>query len=299
MKQLIELTGPYDARRSLGFLQRQAAEQIDLVDEAGTYKRLFFRDGRAVLLEMAQRGDVENPVCEVSLAGEAEPGDMEWAAETARWLLNDGTPLQPFYDFLADAEPELAERAQQFRGLRPPLSPTLFETLAFAIVGQQVNLAFAYQCRVALEDRFAKRAVVGGREYVAALDPGDLEGAELPELRAMKISNAKGRAILELAESLRAEPLDRHDLAGLDNGEIIARLTAHRGIGPWTAEYTMIRALGILDVLPGGDAGLANAIKRWRGLEAKPSEEEIRAIGEKWGPYKALATVYLWAGLGG
>ncbi len=292
----LNLAGPFDPELSLAFWLRHPMEKVDLVRN-GTYTRLFFRGERPVLMQISPEGSLDDPKLELTLRGEIEPGDREWAEETARWILHDHLPLEEFYSHISSADPTLAPLTRRFRGLRPPLSPTLFETLVFAIVGQQVNLSFAYKCKAALEEHHARRASIDGEEYFAALAPEDLEGAEIAELRALKISNNKSRAILELAESLRVEPLDRHSLRCRSNDEIHETLISFRGIGPWTAEYAMIRALGILDVLPGGDTGLQNALKRCLGLEEKPTEEEVRAIGERWGPYKALVTFYLWTNL--
>ncbi|HUX08498.1 MAG TPA: DNA-3-methyladenine glycosylase [Acidobacteriota bacterium] len=247
-------------------------------------------------MHVEQCGDLEQPSCDVTLSGEVCEEDRDWAAETVRWILHDHCPLEDFYSHITAADPSFPLAASA-RGLRTPLSPTLFETLVFAIVGQQVNLTFAYHCKAALEAGYTRCAIIDGQEYLAALTPEDLDGAQIPDLRAQKISNAKSRAILELAESFRSEPLDRRKLAGKSSEEISALLTSFRGIGPWTAAYSMIKALGTLDVLPCGDAGLQNAVKRWRGMERKPTSDEVHAIGERWGPYKALATFYLWTGL--
>ena len=293
MKFHLELTGPFNPELSLAFWLRRPEELIDLVGPGNSYTRLFFRDDRPVLLHVEQTGDLENPSCDVTLAGEIRDDDRAWAADTVRWLLNDHCPLEDFYAHITAADPAFPLVAGT-RGLRPPLSPTLFETLVFAIVGQQVNLTFAYRCKAALEQNYTRCSIIDGLEYMAALAPQNLDGAEIADLRALKISNAKSRAILELAERFRAEPLDRHKLAGKSSGEISDILTSFRGIGPWTAAYSMIKALGTLDVLPCGDAGVQNAVRTWRSMDHKPTSDEVHAIGDLWGSYKALATFYLW-----
>lgn len=271
-------------------------ERVDLVRD-GIYTRLFFRESRPVLLQAEPSGTVDKPTCRIILSGETTEEDKIWGKETVRWILNDHAPLEKFYSHIAVSDPLLAPLTESFRGLRFPLSPTLFETLVFAIVGQQVNLSFAYQCKAVLENNFTSCAIIGGQEYYAALSPENLTGARIADLRALKISNAKARAVLELADAFREKPLDRFSLEGKSNDEILKTLVSFRGVGPWTAEYTMLRALGKMDVLPAGDAGLQNALKRIYSLESKPSEEEVREIAGKWHPYAALATFYLWTGL--
>lgn len=292
----LQLTPPFDPELSLAFWMRHPLERVDVVSD-GIYRRLFIRPAGPVLLQVSFNGSVDEPSCNIELQGEHTPDDWDWAMELCRWILNDGILLEDFYKQMHKADPALAKVTHELKGLRPTLSPTLFETLVFAIVGQQVNLNFAYICRAALEDAYAEKATFDGVQWTACLTPEDFVKADVESLRAMKISRNKAVAILELAEVFRTSPLDRNTLAGMDQDEIIDSLTALRGIGRWTAEYALLRAFGAADVLPAGDAGLRNAIHKLYEREEKPQEEEIRRIGEKWRPYRALATFYLWTWL--
>jgi len=77
----------------------------------------------------------------------------------------------------------------------------------------------------------------------------------------------------------------------------MARLTAVKGIGVWTAHMFLIFALRRHDVLPTGDLGIRNAIRKAYGLEAMPLPGEIEAMAERWRPFCTVASWYLWRSL--
>ena len=74
-------------------------------------------------------------------------------------------------------------------------------------------------------------------------------------------------------------------------------MTAVKGLGRWTADMFLIFHLGRPDVLPVGDLGVRRAVERLYGLETLPSAEELERLGERWRPYRSLASLYLWHSL--
>ena len=72
------------------------------------------------------------------------------------------------------------------------------------------------------------------------------------------------------------------------------RLTAMRGIGPWTANYAIMRCLRLPDAFPIDDVGLHNAIKLQLGMERKPTKAELLELSRGWSGWEAYATFYLW-----
>ena len=80
----------------------------------------------------------------------------------------------------------------------------------------------------------------------------------------------------------------------LDDSEIVKRLTPVRGIGRWTVEMLLMFRLGRPDVLPVDDLGVRRGAQILRGLEEMPKPRELAELGERWGPYRTLASLYLW-----
>jgi DNA-3-methyladenine glycosylase II len=88
--------------------------------------------------------------------------------------------------------------------------------------------------------------------------------------------------------------LELNRLHELSDAEARSQLIAVRGIGPWTADLFLIGQLGREDVLPSGDLGLRHAVRDLYRLDHVPSPGEVDAIGERWRPWRTLATAYLY-----
>lgn len=167
--------------------------------------------------------------------------------------------------------------------VRPVADP--FEALLRAIVYQQLNGRAA--------------ATIYGR--VRALFPDETPTPEgllaFPDepLRAAGLSRNK----LLAARDLAARALDgtvptMEDLRAMPDEEAIARLTAVRGIGPWTVHMLLIFSLGRPDVLPVTDYGVQKGFMRLHDRAVLPAPAELRAHGERWRPYRSIASWYLW-----
>lgn len=158
-----------------------------------------------------------------------------------------------------------------------------FNALVRAIVYQQL----AGRAAAAIHGRFL--AVFGGEPSPQAI-------LEAPDeaLRGAGLSNAKLVAIRDLA--LKAidgtVPLDQIDKLGDD--DIVARLSAVRGIGRWTAEMFLIFQLGRQDVWPVDDLGVRRGYAVIHKLAEWPKRKELQALGEVYRPYRTVAAWYCW-----
>jgi len=212
---------------------------------------------------------------------------MAKAHEAALRLL--GWPGDP--GTFETAHPELARGRE---GLRVLLTLDPFEALVWAILGQQVNLAFAYALRrdlIRLAGLPAAEGLIAhpGAAHIAALEVGDLQ--------ALRCSRRKAEYLLHAAAEVAA---GRLRLEGRATATGAAReLLALRGCGPWTAQYVLMRGLGFRDCVPVGDAGLTLALQRWLGLDTRPDGPETLRLMAAFAPHRSLATFHLWASLKG
>jgi DNA-3-methyladenine glycosylase II len=157
-----------------------------------------------------------------------------------------------------------------------------FPTLVLLILEQQVSLASAK----AAYDRLVLR--------LGALTPrGVLESTDA-ELRADGFSRQKNRYVRALAAAVEDGGLDLGAVAALDDEEVRIALVALPGIGPWTAEVYLLSALRRPDTWPVGDIALQEGARRAKGLERRPSADELETIGEPWRPHRASAARLLW-----
>ncbi|WP_169973005.1 DNA-3-methyladenine glycosylase family protein [Tautonia rosea] len=166
--------------------------------------------------------------------------------------------------------------------LRP--KPDRFGILVRAIVGQQISSKAATSInRRLLQGQGAHRHRA---ETLLALG---VEG-----IRSAGLSGVKASYVLHLSEAVATKRLVLSRIGRLDDSEIMAQLTAIRGIGPWTAEMFLIFALNRPDVLSVGDLGVRVGIRDHYGLEDLPSPRRCVELAEPWRPFRSVAMWYLW-----
>lgn len=160
-----------------------------------------------------------------------------------------------------------------------------FVTLARSIVGQQISVKAADSVWA----RFAGRLEAVVPERVVALGAEGLAGCGL--------SQRKIEYLCDLAANFADGRLDPNGWGALDDAELIAELCRVRGIGQWTAEMFLIFNLMRPDVFPLDDIGLQRAVGvHYLGGE-KPSRRALADFGERWRPWRSVATWYLWRSL--
>ncbi len=165
----------------------------------------------------------------------------------------------------------------------------LFEALLRSIVYQQLHgrAAATIHARV-----LAALARQGGPKTEALTRLSD------EELRAAGLSRAKLAAIRDLADKCDAGVVPTLRAAhGLPDGELVQRLTAVRGIGPWTVHMLLIFTLGRPDVMPTGDFAIRLAFQRLYRKRKEPTPETILKHARRWAPYRSVASWYLWRSL--
>ena len=201
--------------------------------------------------------------------------------------------LEPFYK-LASSDPVLAALAAHFRGMRIPQAPTVFETVVCAIVEQQVNLSFAHQVKKAIIETYGRFVNFEGRRYYAFPEPVALAITTPRELRRLQVSGPKARYIIALSRLALDGTLDLEGLRHAEPAASYEKLMELKGVGPWTAQYVGLRALGHLDCLPADDVGLQKAVQSLYRLRKQPSGARVEKIARRWAGWRSYATFYLW-----
>lgn len=162
-----------------------------------------------------------------------------------------------------------------------------YETLVKAIVLQQLSGKVA-------EIIFQRLIEAAGN---GRLTPEAVLRLRTRKLRAIGLSQRKTEYIRDLARRVVAGDLDLAALSEATDEEVHARLTALRGIGPWTVHMFLIFALERTDVMPSGDLGIRVAVRDVYGFEKTPTPGEVDEIARKWHPYRTVASWYLWRSL--
>jgi DNA-3-methyladenine glycosylase II len=158
-----------------------------------------------------------------------------------------------------------------------------FATLARSIVGQQISTKAAQSIWLRLVDAAPDMA------------PAVVARLRKPRLRGCGLSERKAEYIRDLARHFADGRIHADRWPDMDDEDIIAELIAVRGIGRWTAEMCLMFNLMRPDVLPVDDLGLRRAVGLAYGIDALPAA--VRGLGERWRPWRSVATWYLWRSL--
>lgn len=277
---LVELPGPIDIPASLEGFRRNGDDLIDRWDGERLVRTERVGE-RSVAYAAAVAGDLEHP----AFAVEAE--DPLLQAEVERAVRSLFVLPPPEFGSLLEADPLVAELNERFPGLRPVLQPDLLTALIRSISAQQVNLRWAATTRRRLAERFGIRHEVAASD-VYSFDAGRLAGASVAEIRELQFTIRKAEYIIGVAEEIASGRLREDDLRQLADEEVIARLTAVRGIGRWTAEWILARTLGRA-VVVAGDLGVRKVVGAAYLREALPPEEEVGRVTEHWGASALIA----------
>ena len=275
---------PYDFAAMLDFLRGRALPGVEVVDD-GSYLRVV-ADGASPgwLRVSAQRGE---HALSLELHGIA-PSALLHVVERVRRMFDLDADPRSIGDALsrdAGLRPLLRKRP----GLRLPSGWDGFEIAVRAIVGQQVSVAAARTITTRLAERFGTPlpeafAPLGLHHLFptpGALADADFSGIGLTTARATTL-RTMARALMEGTVDFSAD----RTLA-----EIVARWTALPGIGPWTAQYIALRALGHPDAFPAEDLVLQ---KQLAGDGERLTARELRTRAEAWRPWRGYAVIHLW-----
>jgi DNA-3-methyladenine glycosylase II len=288
--------GPLDVPATLARYRIWGEDPTNRVEDDVLRRVLRHTGGTLVPYEVRWRGPVEDVRLEIRLPGTRASAVGEAATAEVRRLFGLDFDLPGFYR-MAKADAALAPLIEPLYGMRPTLAPTPFEMLVGSITAQQVNLSFAFACRARLVRRYGTAVTCGGVEVWAFPDVAALARARVAELRALKYSTRKGEYIRDLAQAVVKGTLDLDRLACAPSAEVIAGLTALRGLGRWTADWFLARCCGRGEVCPAGDLAVRKAFDHYYGGRRPLAEETIRRRARVWGPYQNLAIHYLLAGM--
>lgn len=265
--------------------------------EDGVYRRLLDLDDKLVLASVRSIGTLDAPELALELQGpELSQDDVESATDRVSWLLGVDQDLAPFYE-LGRADQAMAGLVEQFYGLHLPHTASVFEALVLAVLGQQISTSVARIIRTLLIETFGPSAEFDGETYYAFPRPASIWASSPAELHTMKLTQRKSEYVYGLAGSVLDPEMGLERLEELTDREIVEKLVALRGVGMWTAQWALIRAVGRPDALPLGDLALRRVVSRLFMDGEDVNDAKVEEIAQRWSPYRTYATVYLFSAL--
>ena len=160
-----------------------------------------------------------------------------------------------------------------------------FAALVRVIMGQQLS-------GKAAETIFGR--VVALAAPAGGLTPASVRSLDATALRAAGVSGQKIRYVYDLADHVGDGRLDLHALDGHPDEEVIARITAVKGLGVWSAEMFLMFRLNRPDIFPVGDLGIVKGMQRLFGMKRRPAPKTMIRLAEPWRPYRSIASWYVW-----
>lgn len=279
---------PFAASALHRFLTERSLDSLDAPTDRGVRRALRTRHGHGVIEvtfptapQMADRSAEGSVIihCSVHLT---EPEDLDEVVRAVRaWLDLDADPTQ--IDAHLGADPYLAARVRAQPGLRVPGSLDPFETACRAVIGQQVSVAGARTVAARLVSALGEPLHVADRQLTRLFPTPAAIRAAPDELFAMP--QARRTTVRTLAAAVEEGGVDLTVRTDNPPETIRAALLNLKGIGPWTADYITMRALGERDVFLGTDLGVVRALAATESTPVDPSA---------WQPYRSYALHHLW-----
>jgi AraC family transcriptional regulator of adaptative response / DNA-3-methyladenine glycosylase II len=264
----------------IDFLAARAVPGLEEVDETVYRRSLSLRGGAAIV---AIDVSAYPPRVELGLEDERDRAD---ALARCRRLLDLDADMSRIDSELA-GDPLLGPLLRRRPGLRVPRATDGFELAVRAVIGQQVTLAGARGTGQRLLALYGRRLeqpegtithLFPDPEAIASVDSLELR---LPRVRAGAL-RALALAVLDGSLDLSPEA---------DRAAATRALLGLPGIGPWTASYIGMRALGDNDAFPPGDAAVRSALARL-GEDGRPAAAQ--RLAERWRPWRSYALMHLW-----
>lgn len=278
---------PFDADYLLAFFRARAIPGLETVRDR-IYVRGFKFDGRVGLMICHFSADQSG--VDVILRGPAREAVLEIGARVRRLFDLDADVPSITTQFAEDAL--LAPLVEKRPGLRVPGCWDRFELALRAVLGQQVSVAAARTLAGRLVARFGEALpddLVDGTGITHVFPtPQSLIGQELMPIG---LTTRRAETLADVIDLFASPDCDQKS-----GDELIAIMTAIKGIGPWTLNYFGLRGLGDPDAFPAADLGILKA----SGMGGGPDKPKaLESISENWRPWRAYAAQYLWSALEG
>lgn len=289
---------PYDFELTAGqpnYSRDQQFKTEDYVD--GAYLRLLDLGDKVALASVQSVGAVDRPELSVTLTGDdLDDDDARRAAGQLAWLLGCDQDLRPFYDAVA-GDPVLGSVVNDFYGYHSTRTASVFEALVQAVMGQQIATNVARIIRNLLIRNYGVRAGIAGREWYAFPRATALATVEIGDLRQLKLSQRKSEYIQGIARASLDAPGGFEELHELPDAEVVKQMVALRGVGNWTAQWVLVRALARPDGFPVGDLALRRTVAALYFDGSEITDEQLLDFSARWSPWRSYATSYLFAAL--
>lgn len=277
---------------TLSFLKRSPREILHRIEGDRIFKALSFAGAPIVF-------QIENEASTLRVSfidSKTDDNAEQYVTRYVREWFDLDTDLKPFYS-LARKDELLKDLVKKYKGYRIVGQPDLFESLVWAVLGQQINLQFAYTLKQRFVEQFGERVNLSGQDYFLFPQPQAVAKLSDIDLLPLQFSRQKSKYVTLIGEAFASNSVSKEKLNTLPFEEAKIELMKIKGVGNWTANYALMKTFRYPNAFPLEDAGLHNAIKNLKRMKKKPSIEQVRRQFRKYAGWEAYATLYLWKSL--
>jgi len=285
-------TAPFDFEQSLDFLGMFLPTRGEQTLASRTLTKAVMIGEQPVVFRVAGTGSAGAPRLEYTLFAAAPmlPEVQAAAAGRISFYLSLADNLRPFYA-IGEADPAFAPVIRQLYGYHQVKFLTPFENAAWAILSQRNPMQVAQKQKQALAARFGGTLTVDGTAYTAFPAPAQLADVAPATLREL-VGNER-RAEYLAAAAGAFSTVDESWLRVAPYAEVETWLRGIRGIGPWSAEFILLRGLGRLDRVPITEERLIAAVSHRYGNGQALPPAEVERIAAEYGPWQGYWAHYL------
>lgn len=282
---------PYNFQLTLDVLSRYAHPFTD-VQHNGAYWRVLHSGEGLALLRVTDSGTLHLPALDVHLAAAAGSINRAALLDTMGRILSVQTDPTPFYDY-ARADPTLWRVVEPLLGLSWLRTDTVFEALMTTVIEQQIAWTAAQKAQRWLVEWGGHQLAYDGMRFYAFPTPQQIAAATIDELAPLKITFKRIGVMIDIARQIVAGALDIESLRHVSIDEMYKALVRIKGIGHWTAAWTIQRTLGPHNYVGHNDVALQAATNHYfYGGTGKIPEAQVQATFARFGDYAGMAANY-------
>ncbi|GGM91579.1 DNA-3-methyladenine glycosylase [Dyadobacter beijingensis] len=290
---LVPVPPIFSFRECLWFLNRNYDDCLHWVTETAVFKAIATPYGD-VLFRVSEQGNFLKIDVLEGVAGRESRDYL--TAYVSDWFDLD-RDLLPFYAQLKQ-DGRLGYMADSFFGLRLMGISDVFEALCWSIIGQQINLKFAYKMKRRMVERYGRHIEWNNQVFHIFPGPEVLANADVEVLREMQFSQKKAEYVIGAARAFVEGTISRSIIEALPDFEARQKaLVAHKGIGVWTANYVLMKSFRAPEGIPHGDVGLLNALVGHGVIAERSEKAKIEAFFKDYPGWETYVTFYLWRSL--
>ncbi|WP_255464335.1 DNA-3-methyladenine glycosylase [Legionella sp. PC997] len=286
---ILHPVAPFRLDYTVFALRRRSKNNVDLWD-GQHYTRLLVMDNMPVKVVVTQ--ELNEAQLLLTIESEYPELFLNRIGNELEKLLGLKCNLNHFYQ-ITQQDAQLQPVVCQFKGLKPPRFPSIFEALVNAISCQQISLDAGLHIQNRLTEFLSIRLQEKERVLYAFPRPDAVANCTVSELKKIGYSTHKSETLIQIAAAIVDDQSSFSSLENKSNDEVLSFLCRFKGIGRWTAEYVLLRGLGRTDIFPGDDVGAQNNLYQMLHLDKKPDYKKIAEITAKWYPYAGLVYFHL------